>query len=279
MREAKLIETRRVLLTDIDTSRRKRPVSVKAVASIVASVEDMGHIKDPVDLRRMKDGSLRLMAGGHRVEAARTMGWDDIRADIWDCTDDWAELMELDDNIAGADLTPLDTAIFLADRKRLYEKLHPETKRGLAGATARWNATGTLPVASFVTATAEKFGQSETKIFRLVAAGEKLDPRDRSLLHAAPKPVTFKDLQEIAKISEAAERYHVVEALSKGTAKSAADARRSHKAAPAVPKDPVEEAFQSLLSRWERAPMAARRRFIETIGDDLSSMQEGAPDV
>lgn len=274
MREARLLDTRKVPVAEIDTTRRKRPVSEKAVAAIIASVEDMGHIKDPVDLRRMKDGRLRLMAGGHRVEAARQMGWTEIRADIWDCTDDWAEIMEIDDNLAGADLTPLDTAIFLADRKRLYEKLHPETKRGVAGAAARWNATSHVPVASFVTASAEKFGQSETKIYRLVAAGERLDARDRDLLRKAPAPITQKDLFEIARVSNPAERYHVVEALSEGKAKSAADARKSFNAAPTPPKDPVEEAFQALMARWTRAPIAVRRRFVDAIGDDLIEMQE-----
>lgn len=270
MREARLIETRLVALEHIDTSRRKRPVSDKAVAAIVASAQELGHIKDPVDLRRMKDGSLRLIAGGHRVSAARAMGWAEVRADIWDCSDDWAEMLEIDDNIAGADLTPLDTAIFLADRKRLYEKLHPETKRGVAGARGRWNASDTMSVA-FGPATAEKLGLSLRQVYRMVAAGEKLDPRDRQLLRGAPRPVTIKDLEAISKITETVDRYDVVKTLAEGRAKSAAEALRQMDD-PRPPKEPVEQAFQALLSQWARAPKAARRRFIEEAFDEVAEI-------
>ncbi|HPT48548.1 MAG TPA: hypothetical protein PLM07_21900, partial [Candidatus Rifleibacterium sp.] len=54
---------------------------------------------------------------------------EEIAAHIWtDVTDDWARLMEVDDNLAGAEMNALDTAVFLAERKKVYEKLHPETK-------------------------------------------------------------------------------------------------------------------------------------------------------
>lgn len=283
MRKAKLIETRDVPLDEIDTSNRKRPVSEKAVAALIASVEELGFIKDPVDLRRVRHqgGKLRLLAGGHRVEAARQLGRETIRADIWDCSDDWAELLEIDDNIAGAELTVLDTALFLAHRKRLYEKLHPEAKRGFAGGKARHGQlTGDLTVSSFVSSTAEKFGVSESKVFRLVAAGSALAPDEANSLRAAPRPVTLSDLQAIGKISNPPERYDVVKALAEGKVRSASEARRAYSSlqsgsAETAPKDPVEEAFKGMLERWKRAPMAARRRFIEEIGDDLVAMQDG----
>lgn len=37
-----------------------------------------------------------------------------------------ARLIEFDDNLAGAELSPLGTAVFLAGRKRVCEKLHPD---------------------------------------------------------------------------------------------------------------------------------------------------------
>ena len=40
-----------------------------------------------------------------------------------------------------------------------------------------------------------------------------------------------------------------------------------------APKDPVEEAFKALLTAWTRAPMAARRRFVHEVSDDLAAME------
>ena len=47
------------------------------------------------------------MAGAHRLTAARELGWETIKVTCWTCTDDFARLMEIDDNLAGAELTAL----------------------------------------------------------------------------------------------------------------------------------------------------------------------------
>jgi ParB family chromosome partitioning protein len=255
----------RVRLADVQIAQRLRPVSEAGVEAILASVEEIGRIKDPIHLRKSKKG-LTLLAGGHRHEAYRRLSIDEIDAWVWSgITDDHARLIEIDDNLAGAEMGPLDTAVFLAERKRVYERLHPETKRGVAGALARHSATDTMSVASFVAATAEKFGLSPRHVFRMVAAGEKLGADSARLRHC-PRPVTLKDLIEIAKVGEPTERYAIVDALRDGTAKSAAEARRTwlakEKGEDVSAKDPVEEAFNALSKAWSRAPMAAKKRFL-----------------
>ena len=263
MTQPRLMQRDRVPVADVQSKSRLRPVSEAGVASIIASIEETGVMKDAIHVRQHKRGGLILIAGAHRLEAARRLGWTEIEAKVWaDVTDDWARLMEVDDNIAGAELNALDTAIFLAERKRIYEKLHPETRQGVAGAVARWDATELGSIA-FATATAEKFGMSDRQVRKIVAAGSRLDPRDISLLRQAPRQITLKDLTEIAKISSAPERYHVVQALAEGRARSAADARRqASDGVSAALKDPCEAAFQALAKAWTRAPMAARKRFL-----------------
>ncbi|MCB1345338.1 MAG: ParB N-terminal domain-containing protein [Rhodobacter sp.] len=283
MAEPRLLRIDRVKVADIATAGRLRPVSEAGVESLLASIAEIGVMKDAIHLRQKKGGQLVLIAGGHRLEAARRLGWDEIEAKVWaDVTDDWARLMEIDDNIAGAELSPLDTALFLAERKRVFERLHPEAKRGVAGAAARWDATDTMSVASFADATAEKFGLSQRHIFRLIAAGSRLDPRDVALLRKAPRPITLKDLAEIAKIGQAAERYEVVERLAEGRAKSAADARRAIAASEgnATPvEDPFEAALKALKAAWARAPKEARRRFCRDHGNEISALlYEGVPE-
>jgi hypothetical protein len=56
-------------------------------------------------------------------------------------------------------------------RKAIYEELHPETKAGVAGANARWNAGDNL---SFASSTADATGKDRRSVERAAARGEAL---------------------------------------------------------------------------------------------------------
>lgn len=272
MKEPTLMQQNRVKVAEIDCRRRLRPISEAGVESLIASIHETGVMKDAIHVRKKKDGSFVLIAGGHRLEAAKQLGWEEIEAKVWtDVTDDWAAIMEIDDNLAGAEMNALDTAVFLATRKTVYERLHPETKAGVAGGLARQGSATEL--SSFADATAEKFDMTPRQVQKIVAAGARLGPDEVAKLRRAPRRVTLKDLIEISKIGAPTERYDVVRLLSEGTAKSAADARRALKPeAEGTAKDPVDEAFKALLSAWQRAPMAAKRRFVGDAEADLRAM-------
>lgn len=274
MREAKLLRVCELDPKEIDTSNRLRPVTEAGVESLIASYKDTGVLKDEVLVRevRHQKNALKLIAGGHRVEMCFRLGIK-VPAKIYDCTDEWARMMEIDDNLAGAEMNALDTAVFLAQRKAVYERLHPETKQGVAGGLARQGLAS--DIVSFADATSEKFGVSKRHVERMIAAGRKLDGRDVQLLRQAPRPVTFKDLSEISKISDTVERYEVVEALSEGRAKSATDARNQYaekEHGPKPIKDPVEQELAALLNAYRRAGQAARRRFVRREIETLEAL-------
>jgi ParB family transcriptional regulator, chromosome partitioning protein len=283
MKTPTLTTLERVTLGEIAVRDRLRPVSEAAVESLVASITELGVMKDAIHIRKRKDGKLVLIAGGHRLEAPKRLGWTDIPAKVWtDVTDDWARLMEVDDNIAGAELNPLDTAVFLAERKAIFERLHPEAKRGGDRKSFDFqNQSDTMSLRSFTAATAEKFAMSERHVKRLVAAGRSLGA-DAIRLRGAKQQVTLKDLTEISKIGEVSERHAVIEALVEGSAKSAGEARRAFKAREAgvepVFKDPVEEAYRALIVLWARAPKAAKRRFAAELAVELDGLLSDAED-
>lgn len=269
----------------IEEGSRLRVVSEAGVESLIASIEALGAMKDPIHVRRVRhrDNALVLIAGGHRLEAARRLGWATITAKVWEMNDDQASLMEIDDNLAGAEMDVLDTARFLATRKEVYERLHPETARGVAGALARHSATDMMSVASFVTTTAEKFGQSERNIRRLVSAGSRLTGPDYTALRSAPKPVTLKDLTVIAK-ADPTDRYEIVRMLGEGAARNAMDASRKIAAAgrpdPAL-QDPVERGAIRLLNAFSAQKKAVQKRFVrmarpqlEALMDQLDEMED-----
>lgn len=277
MTEPTLIKTLTLLPIDqIELRDRLRPVSAAGVGTIVASIREIGQLANPVVVRQMRRGGetqWTVLDGAHRLAAARELGWIEVPVRVFECTDDQARILEIDGNLSGAELNPLDTAVFLATRKTIYERLHPETRRGIAGGLARQgSATDTMSVA-FVTSTAEKFGLTERHVRRIVAAGMCLGPDEVAKLRRAPRQVTLKDLQDIAKVGLSTKRDGVVDALATGSAKSAAAALKAMEASgEEAAKDPVQDQLSALSRAWGRAGMAARRLWIAEVFAELSPL-------
>ena len=150
----------------------------------------------------------------------------------------------------------------LAAYARAYEERHPETKRGVAGALGRHGSATEL--SSFADLVAEKRAITARQVRKIAAAGRALSRDDATRLRAAPKKMTLNDLLTLARAP--AEKRDGAIALFAGGGKIA-DALRAPSAAP---KDPVEEAFKALRDAWERAPEAARRRFVAEFHAALS---------
>lgn len=274
MRPPKLIEQTDIPLCDIDCTNRLRPVTETAVASLRTSIETLG-LQSEIHVRRIKKtGRLRLMAGGHRIEVFRELERETIPAKIWDCTDEMAELFEIDDNLAHAELDTLELAVFLARRKIVHERVYPQAKAAIGTelVNKRWHTADNLSVVSFAATAAEKMGVSERKVFRLLAAGTALGPEEVGRLRNAPRKVTLADLQIIAKCNNPVDRHDIVDGLAEGTATSAKEVmnRKAHPGAAIA--DPIEDAFRQLLNVFERAPMAARRRFVSETQGVLSAL-------
>lgn len=249
---------------EVDAENRLRPVSEAGVQSLIASIEVLGVIKDAIHVRKKRRATgetLVLMAGGHRLEAAKRLGWETIPARVWaDVSDDFARLMEIDDNLSGADLSNLELSVFLAERKRVYERLHPETKAGVAGARAK-HGTAT-EIISFADSVAEKRELSARHIRNLIQIGNALSPREVAELAGAKEPLKLKDLMALAKIGEPIVRSDIVGRLSSGEVKSVAEGLGKLQPSKTAAKDPEAEAYQKLAAAWDRAPMKVKRRFV-----------------
>tara|TARA_R110002094_G_scaffold160396_14_gene145836 strand:- start:205 stop:1086 length:882 start_codon:yes stop_codon:yes gene_type:complete len=259
---AKLLSTMELAIRDIDTTGRLRPVSEIAVTSLISSIEEIG-LQSEIHVRKVRHqgGRLKLITGGHRIEALRRMGCTSIAAKVWYCTDDWATMAEIDDNLAHADLGALDLAVFLAERKTVYERMYPETK---ADAFKGNRHTGGLAtdMMSFARSVAEQRNMSERQIRRLVAAGEGLDRTTVEQLRSAPNRVTLADLQTLAKCGEAKDRSAICEALVSGSAKSAAAALKARRAKPGdAVKSAADKELRKLSDAFARSSKAARLNF------------------
>jgi len=124
-----------------------------------------------------------LVAGAHRIAAGCLIGLVDIAANVVDLDDIRARLAEIDENLIRSDLTHLERAEALAERKQLYLAEHKETAAGVAGGLAggRGRPKGNGAIAnetvSFAIDTARQVGSTARSIEQHVQIAESI-PED-----------------------------------------------------------------------------------------------------
>jgi len=271
MADPVFLGTREVALDAIVTGKRLRPVSASAVDALVASMATVGAQIGAVALREMPDGALQLMCGAHRLAAARKMGRATIRADVWRCQDQIARFFEVHENLASAELSTLELAQFLAEAKQAYEELHPTTKHHVANNLARWGCL--TETVSFSKAMAEKRGVKPRMIEMLTRLGKSLDPAAAEVIRARPKAATVRELSYICR-ERPETQLAIAQAWDGKEARTPLEAHRlvrGEAARPPQPK-PDERACAALESAWLKAPMKAKRAFLEMLADEY---QEG----
>lgn len=128
-----------------------------------------------------------LIAGLHRLEAAKSLGWTEIECNVCDLEDFQMKLAEIDENCARTNMTTLERAETMRQRKALYESLHPETKVGVAQGEGASRARGVSRnlrprVKSFLDDTAEKLGIHRSTVARMVQIAENLTPEAKNIL-------------------------------------------------------------------------------------------------
>ena len=127
----------KVKISNIKINPGRRETEPKAIEELARSITAVG-LMNPITL----DQNNTLIAGLHRLEAAKLMGWTEIECSIIGMSGLQAELAEIDENIVRTKLTKQELGDQLLRRKDLYEMLHPETKAGAAQAAGMNRAIG-----------------------------------------------------------------------------------------------------------------------------------------
>jgi ParB-like chromosome segregation protein Spo0J len=153
----------RPLIDDITVPERHRDLDPEKVAELAASMRQIGQLSAIIVFRA--EDSIILVAGRHRLEAARQLGWDRIDASYVEGDELQRELIEIDENLCRSELRPADQAIAIGRRKAIYEAMHPETKPTSEGGAGRNKETrrqnGEESADRFTKDTADKTGMSE----------------------------------------------------------------------------------------------------------------------
>lgn len=132
---------------DVDavSTEGHRPLDGAKVRALAESMKAIG-LMTPISVRAVNDGErLELLAGNHRLSAAKLLGWEKIDASMFvdvqgdrdaQYLDDIdAQIWQIDENLMRSELTPAQEADCLKRRKELWEKrisaeVQPKIGRG-----------------------------------------------------------------------------------------------------------------------------------------------------
>lgn len=272
------VPNRRSLPVQIDmveVEDRLRSVDEAAVEHIAESMDQQGLIY-PIQIRTIEPGRFRLVNGAHRIAAARKLGWTHIEAFLVDdLEEEEFKLLEIDENLCRAELSPVDKAHFFATRKDIYQRLHPETKHGAHLKWPSWphSGEGAPPspdrAPSFVEDTAASTPWSPRTIRRYTRIGEQLDPSLREALAATPIGRRTLDLERIADM-DADKQQDLLKRLQ--------DAERPPVSLSALTTDPYRRSsrpdpFERLQTLWDKTPQSHQRRFFAWVQEQMGSEQ------
>jgi hypothetical protein len=165
----------------IEAGVRLRTLNARQVAALKDSIETTV-LLNPITVyllpKAPEEGSRQtygLIAGAHRLEACRSLGWHEIAVHVVEIGELQRQIAECDENLCGSKLSAAERAKLTAQRKEAYEALHPETRNGAAG-NGRKKLRQIGEATRFTSDTAARTGKSERSVQRDAERGSAIDP-------------------------------------------------------------------------------------------------------
>lgn len=179
----------KISVSDIKVNEGRREASLNGIDELARSLSEVG-LLNPITVG--PDNT--LIAGLHRLEAVKRLGWTEIECTIIGLEGLQAELAEIDENVVRTSLSTIEYGELLERRREIYESLHPETKAGLSQAAGMNRAAGKhvsdkmSPTSkSFARDTAEKLGVSVRTVERTMQMMKGLTQETRDVFRHFPK--------------------------------------------------------------------------------------------
>ena len=205
-------------INEINILPGRRETAKEAVEMLADSISENG-LMNSITV----DAGHNLIAGLHRLEAAKLLGWTEIECSILDLDALHAELAEIDENLIRSNLSDLELAELLARRKKIYETLHPTTiARNEPGHVSNYAPSSdklSPEEKPFSQDAAEKLCVSRRTVERQIQIGEKLTPEARKLLKQNKKKNSQQNLLKLSRL-ESAQQEEAAGQLVRGDIKS-----------------------------------------------------------
>lgn len=191
----------KINLIDIPAGRL-REVDDDWAECLSAMIAEVGQ-KTPIEVNE-NVGRFQLVAGAHRVAAAKLLKWNEIDARLLEPqTDQPAEelrLHEILENLGRKDFGALERCEALYELKRIYEALYPEAKRrgGRRGNQHTGGQKCQTEIFSFCQNAAETTGLTDRAIRMAVQIFEGLSPETRERVKGTDFAEKQSDLKALA---------------------------------------------------------------------------------
>ena len=246
-------DIQRVDVSAVHVASGRRPVTEAVVVALMVSIEAQG-LHTPITVRHVDvmdlpgEGEVHgvpvLVAGRHRLEAARRLGWEMIPCVFLVGDERDARLWEIAENLHRADLSPEER------RQQIAEWVRLVAEKGVAEPHP---SGGTQPHEKAISRAAKEFGMDRSTVSRAVAAESLTDvakveadrlglnTRDRAKASGAPVEQQLQRVAEVAasRIKPAPEPLHEFESM--------------------------EQAIGALMRIWNRIPDEWREDFMRRV--------------
>lgn len=189
----------KVSIDEIRIKEGRRSLDTDHVKELADSIRELG-LLNPITV----DGENTLIAGLHRLEAARRLGWKEVECTVSSLDGLQAELAEIDENIIRSGLSPVEYGEILLRRKEIYEALHPETKNGgdrRSGKIRSAKCTSDSESSrSFVDDTAEKLGVNPCTVRRQIQTARNLTPEAKKIIKESETKLSKKAALKLSRL-------------------------------------------------------------------------------
>ena len=183
-------------ISDVKINPGRRDTQQRNVEELARSISAVG-LMNPITVTQ--DNT--LIAGLHRLEAVKLLGWTEIECTVSDADGLQAELAEIDENFVRAGLSHRELGDLLLRRKELYEAIHPETRQGQRnGQTVKNDNLTVLGAKPFSEDTADKLGISKRTVERLVQTAANLTPEAKKTIRDTGDKITKGDALKISRL-------------------------------------------------------------------------------
>lgn len=187
----------KIRIDEVRINSGRREARVDNVQELAKSIAEIG-LLNPITVAPDRT----LIAGRHRLEAAKLLGWAEIECTVCEVDGLLAELAEIDENMVRTNLSPIEFGDLLLKRKQIYETLHPETKNGgdRRSEKIRTSICRSDTAKSFVKDTAGKLGVSPRTVERQVQIAKNLTPEAKDIIESSGKKITKGDTLKLSRL-------------------------------------------------------------------------------
>lgn len=187
----------KIKIEEIKINAGRRDTNENGVRELAKSIADIG-LLNPITVTP----DHTLIAGSHRLEAAKLLGWAEVECTVCKVSGLLAELAEIDENMVRTNLSPIEFGDLLLKRKQIYETLHPETKNGgdRRSEEIRTSKCRSDTVKSFVKDTADKLGVSPRTVERQIQIAKNLTPEAKGIIQSSGKRITKGDALKLSRL-------------------------------------------------------------------------------